>query len=64
MKQSEVIEPTERHEMGITEDEYIDCLILALRKHGKIDLPMGGKFENSLKEIRQSISEISSPYYT
>lgn len=64
MKQSESIEEIERTNVSITEDEYIDSLILALRSHGKIDLPFNDSFEKSMKRIRRSISETSSPYYT
>lgn len=48
----------------LDEDEQITTIIQALRAHGKIELPMNTQFEEKIKAIRQSTSEIKLPYYT
>ncbi|MEO5360732.1 MAG: hypothetical protein H7843_09855 [Nitrospirota bacterium] len=48
----------------LDEDEQMSTIIQALRKHGKVDLPMNAQFEEKIKAIRQSTNEIKLPYYT
>ncbi|MBF0565685.1 MAG: hypothetical protein HQK89_10615 [Nitrospirae bacterium] len=46
------------------EDEQIDVLISALRKHGKVVMPMGDRFEQAVNEIRLETTTVTLPYYT
>ncbi|QWR78628.1 hypothetical protein [Candidatus Magnetomonas plexicatena] len=48
----------------LDEDEQIMSVIMALRQHGKIDLPMNDNFERAVRQVREETASITMPYYT